>query len=398
MKQATFSTRFTLPSATLRAAAFVVLSAAAFSPARAQLSPPQARQPQNLSGNRLFNAYETQFQRAWTAILKDPIKLLEIGPVTEEKKNNLLLLQAGKDTNDYHRKLIVTHWDGNRFVTDTTSEFLGTALDALLVGRFRPTVKPTVVANAQLPKQPNSKEPAPSDAAATAPDTKEAAPKKTVSADKKKPRSLPASQIVTTEGVYTWNGSGFTRLFSSPPNLRLALALEGTPDQLVMKNGDASVVYEAGDTDTHPSAFLLAVNDPGYARMAIGTQPYEGSKEFTVNVRYMQSFWQNGKRWIVGLERGKPAPTPDDPNATTGDRLVVYTPKLSNRDKTFWQLTHSSDFDESWKSDALLGRVLDVRVGDPKNEGKDGILVLTSENDSAERHLTFFVPVVGKGR
>ena len=130
----------------------------------------------------------------------------------------------------------------------------------------------------------------------------------------------------------------------------------------------------------------------------IGTQPYEGSKDFTVNVRYMQSFWQNGKRWIVGLERGKPAPTPDDPNATTGDRLVVYTPKLSNRDKTFWQLTHSSDFDELWKSDALPGRVLDVRVGDPKNEGKDGILVLTSENDSTERHLTFFVPTVGKGR
>ena len=77
-------------------------------------------------------------------VLKDPIKLIEIGPVTEEKKNNLLLLQAGTETNDYRRKLIVTHWDGSRFVTDTTNEFLGTALDALLVGHFRPTLKPTV--------------------------------------------------------------------------------------------------------------------------------------------------------------------------------------------------------------------------------------------------------------
>ncbi len=191
---------------------------------------------------------------------------------------------------------------------------------------------------------------------------------------------------------------GFTRLFASPPNLRLSLVLDGTPDQMVMKNGDASVAYEAGETDTHQSAFLLAVADPGYARMAVGTQPYEGSKDFLPNVRYMQSFWQGSNRWIVGLERGKPAPTPDDPNATTGDKIVVYTPKLSNRDKSFWQLTRSSDFDESWKSDALPGRVLDVRVGDPKNEGKNGILVLTSENNNAERHLTFFAPTTGRVR
>ena len=339
-------------SAACRAALLVVCTAACVVPAHAQLSPPQARQPQTLSGNRLFNPFEVQFQRAWSAVLTDPIKLIEIGPATEDKKNSLLLLQAGRDTNDYKRKLIVTHWEGSRFVTDTTNEFIGTVLDALLVGHFRPTGKAAVI-------------PA-------------VASKEQTGKDKKKPKSTPTSQIVTTEGVYNWNGSGFTRLFASPPNLRLSLILEGTPDQLVMKNGDASVVYEAGETDAHPSQFLLTTGDPGYARMAVGTQPYDGSRDFAPNVRYMQSFWQNRNHWIVGLERGKPAPTKDDPNATTGDKLVVYTPKLSNREKTFWQLTRSSDFDESWKSEALPGRVLDVRVGDPKNEGKDGILVLTA--------------------
>lgn len=368
MKHATPFNRFYTRTAACRATVLAALLSATLLPTQAQLSPPQSRQPQNLSGNRAFNAFDVNFQRAWTAVLSEPVKLLEIGPVTEEKRNNLIFLQGGREATDYKRKLVVTHWDGSRFTTDATSEFIGTALDALVVGKFRPTAKPTI-----LPASQTSK-------------------------DKKKPKALPASQIVTTEGVYLWNGSGFTRLFASPPNLRLALVLDGTPDQMVMKNGDASVAYEAGETDTHQSAFLLAVADPGYARMAVGTQPYEGSKDFLPNVRYMQSFWQGSNRWIVGLERGKPAPTPDDPNATTGDKIVVYTPKLSNRDKSFWQLTRSSDFDESWKSDVLPGRVLDVRVGDPKNEGKNGILVLTSENNNAERHLTFFAPTTGRAR
>ena len=387
MKKATSFSPVCLFSAVRVVASFALLLTAGSVSAWAQL-PPQARQPQGSSGNRAFNPYETQFQRAWTAVLKDPIKLMEIGPVTEEKKNNLLLLQAGRETTDYRRKLIVTHWDGVRFVTDTTNEFLGTALDALLVGHFRSTPKAAVTPVTQIAAEP----------ATTDKNAGDRSTKPKTAKDKKKPKTQPNAQIVTTEGVYSWNGSGFTRLFSSPPNLRLALVLDGSPDQLVMKNGDNSVAYEAGDSDTHPSAFLLAVNEPGYARMAIGTQPFEGSKDFTANVRYMQSFWQNGKRWIVGLERGKPTPTPDDPNATTSDRLVVYTPKIANREKTFWQLTHSNDFEESWTSEALPGRVLDVRVGDPKNEGKDGILVLTSENDSTERHLTFFVPAAGRGR
>jgi len=54
------------------------------------------------------------------------------------------------------------------------------------------------------------------------------------------------------------------------------------------------------------------------------------------------------------------------------------------------------DLEESFRSDPLPGRVLDVRVGDPHNDGKPGILVLTSENDDKDRRLLFFA-VSGNG-
>ncbi len=344
-------------------AAVVLLAALSFTaaPIRAQQTlPPRAQ-----NGSRPFNPNDVTFGQAWTAAISDPVKLIEIGPVVEEKKNSLLLLIGGREPTDYKRRLIVTHWDGARFVPDTTSEFSGTALDALLAGRFRPSIRTVAPAAAPQPKG-------------------------------KKPRPQPTSQIVTTEGVYVWNGSSFTRLFASPPNLKLALILEGTPDQMVINYGDSSTIYEAGETDSHPSAYLLQPNDPGYVRMAVGTQTYEGLKDFTTNVRFMQSFWHERARWEVGLERGRPLAVTADPNATTGDRLVVYTPKLANRDKPFWKLTRADDFDLAWRSDPLLGRVLDVRVGDPKNEGKDGILVLTAENNDKERHLYFYLPTAGR--
>lgn len=319
----------------------------------------------NSSGNRAFNPFAVEFQQAWNAVLSDPVKLIEIGPVIEEKKNNLLLLVGGTEQNDYKRHLIITHWNGSRFITDTTSDFLGTAQDALLAGHFRVP-----------PKAVNSP-------AASAPKGK-------------KPKPQPSFQIVTTEGVYIWNGDSFSRLYASPPNLRLALVLDGTPDQLVINSGVNATPYEAGETDAHPSAFLLETTQAGYVRMAVGTQNYDGIKDFMPNVRFAQSFWQGRNHWEIGLVRGRSAPTPEDPDATTGDSLVVYTPKMINRDKTFWKLTRTDDLEESWRSAPLPGHVLDVRVGDPKNEGHDGILVLTSENNSKDRHLYFFLPTIGR--
>jgi hypothetical protein len=312
-------------------------------------------------GNRSKNPFQVTFQLSWEMPLQDPVKLIEIGPVTESDKNSLVMLVEGKTRSDLSRKLVVTHWDGFRLATDFSTDCLGSTPDALLVGHFR-TV-PVALA------PPNSK---------TAPPV--------------------THQIVTAEGVYEWSGHALKRLFESPPDLKMAILLDKSSDRLLTGIGDKTVVYEIGDKDAHPYPNELPADADGYARSGIGAQEFPGSEtlNMTPGVRYVQSFWSQQNRWMIGLARGRSAGIPDRPEVTTGDRLVVYTSKPGSREKNFWA-SGQSDLEEAWRSEPLPGRILDVRVGDPKNEGKLGLLVLTAQNNDTERHLTFFVATQGAG-
>jgi hypothetical protein len=321
-------------------------------------------------GNRAFNPFSVEFRRAWDLAITDPVKLVEIGPAKGDK-NNLLMLIGGRDSNDYKRELRVTTWAGFQFNTDFSTEFLGKAQDTLLLGHFR--------------------------------DTK-ASPEVKPARGKSAPKI--ARQIVTTEGVYEWTGGTFSRLFVAPADIKLALVLDKSPDQLLLGSGSAAQLYEIGDNDAHPSQMAALSDGGGYVRMGIGVQAASAtnssgsSPEIMPGVRFVQSLWIGRSRWYIGLLRGKPLSVPDLPDATTGDRLIVYTPQLKSRDKSFWAMSPKSftdDFEESWRSEPLPGRVLDVRVGDPKNEGKDGILVLTAENNDKARHLYFFAPATAFG-
>lgn len=307
-------------------------------------------QAQNAAANRLRNLFASQFQLAWQEPLPDPVKLIEVGPVLDDKKESLILLVGGADRGDAKRKLLVTHWDGFRFATDSSTDFLGSPLDALLVGHFRTPPK--------------------SEPGKTSPVT---------------------HQIVTTEGVYEWTGRALARLFEAPADLKLAILLDKSPDQLMSGIGDKTVVYEVGEEDAHPASDKAPAEGSGYVRYGVGTQDYPGSDtvSITPGVRYVQSYWSPQRRWVIGLIAGQPANLPDLPNATTGDRLAVYIPKQESRDKTFWA-TSRDDWEEAWRSSPLPGRVLDVRVGDPKNEGKPGILVLIADNRDRDRRLYFF--------
>jgi hypothetical protein len=313
---------------------------------------------------REYNPLRVAFKPAWDVVLPDLVKLIEIAPVIKDQDINVLMMVESGKPRDYRRTLLVTHWDGFRFSKDASTDFFGTVQDCLLVGRFRAAPKPVVVTTV-------------------------------VDKKAKKPTPPPSRQIVTTEGFYTWNSGGLARLYSSPPNLKLALTLDGALDQMVINSGDNSAVYEAGDADIHPSDFQSNGTESAYPRYGIGTQRYDGIEDFLPNVRYAQTYWNGRYRWQIGLLRGKPAGLRDLPDATTGDIVVVYVPKAANKDRVFLQLTRSDQYEESWRSPALPGRVLDVRVGDPKREGKLGILVLTSENDDRDRHLHYFELIEG---
>jgi hypothetical protein len=319
------------------------------------------------NSTREYNPQRMNFSQAWDWKLSDPVKLIDVAPVLNDREANLLLLVDSKQKADYRRKLVVTHWDGFRFVTDTSIDFFGATLDSLLAGRFRAVPKPATV---------------------------------TPVADKsdkkvKRPAALPIRQIATTEGIYQWTGGTLARLYSAPPNLRLALTQDGSSDQMVINSGDNAVIYEAGDTDVHPSDYTLTGEETGYPRFAIGAQPYDGMKEFLPGVRYVQTYFNGHYRWQIGVLRGKSTNNRDLPDATTGDRLVVYVPRAENKDKPFVQLIRTDQYEEAWRSPPVPGRILDVRVGDPKREGKSGILVLTAENDDKDHHLYYFTPIEG---
>ena len=110
---------------------------------------------------------------------------------------------------------------------------------------------------------------------------------------------------------------------------------------------------------------------------------------FQPGVRFVQTYWSGKNKWFIGLAMGASAGIPEEPKATVGDRLVVYTPRYVSREKSFWE-TQPQDLEESWRSEILPGRVLDVRIGDPKNDGKIGILVLTADKNTLERRLHFY--------
>lgn len=320
---------------------------------------PAAAQTSPFKGS--FNPYAVQFRRAWDYTLPDPVKLIDLGQTNTEKKQKLLLLGIGKNAADPKRKLVVTHWDGFRFSEDFSHDFVGSGLDALLVAHFR-TAPPAV--------QPAGTRPGP-----------------------------PSQwQIATGEGIYEWDGRTYSRLFAAPPEIKLAMMLDKMPDQLVCGVGDGAVAYEIGPKDVHP-ATAEATDSGGFVRYGVGTQDYAGAEGllFTGAIRYTQSFWEGNRRWVIGRLPGKAAELKDFPAATTGDRLVVFIPKAGGKDKNFWA-THADEMEEAWRGDPLPGRVLDVRVGDPKDENTIGILVLTAENQDKVYRLYYYVALDSNGR
>lgn len=324
--------------------------------------------------NRLYNAFRTQFKPSWNVAIRDPVKLVDIGPVTDSKRSNLVLLISGTTAGDTQRKLRILHWNGNSYDTDSESVSQSVGIDTLLLGKFHPGMNTTVVP---------ASVPAPS-----------VGDKSQKLQKPQKPRVTAPSrnlQVLTNSGIYSWADGSLQPLFARQlPDVKQSISLDNHLDLVVVGAGEGSLPYEFTQTEMKP-AVREKLSGGGFARFGIGLQPFPGSD--TVNlapgIHYVQSMWSGRNKWLIGLVRGQAAPTIADPNATKGDRLIVYTPKFQGRDKSFWE-TRMDDLEESWRSEPLPGHVLDVRVGDPHNDGKLGILVLTSENDDKDRRLIFF--------
>ena len=327
---------------------------------------PSASASQGNTGNRLFNPYRVEFRRDWDISLDDRVKLIALGPVSDSRKTNLVLLITGANVNDTQRKVRVTHWNESRFLTDSELSVQSLGTDTLLLGRFH-AGSPL---NVPVPVSTQKGKP-----------TKKVQPSKGV-------------QVLTNAGVYAWAGDLLARLAPAPPDVKLSIVQEGRLDQMLVGSGNGATAFEFANDDLKPSP-IEPLEGGGFVSMGVGMQEFNGSDGMTLgaNIKYAQTFWRDRNHWMIGLVKGRSAPTTEAPNATTGDQLIVYTPKFGSRDKSFWE-TKLDDLEVAWKGEPLPGRVLDVRVGDPKNTGKPGILVLTSESDDKIRRLYFFA--IGK--
>ncbi len=320
---------------------------------------PSTSSPSQNNGNRLYNAFSVKLTRTWSETLQDPVKLMDIAPVTGDR-SNLILLIEGNDPQDYRRKLRLTHWDGLRFAKDDETEFLGKPLDVLVSGLLHEPKPLTPMPGQKKPKRP-----------------------------------AQTRQIVASSGVYEWVDGKLNRFAEPPIGVKALIDLDKTPGYLLTGSGDGSNLFSLRDSALQQvNDWKVPEDSKGVVRFGIGLQDFDGSEAMQIEsgTRFVQAIWKDRQRWFVCLRRGKSASLPGLPNATTGDKLLIYIPKLSARDKSFWQMK-PEDFEVNDAAEAIAGRILDVRIGDPKNDGKEGILVLTAEGtDGKSRKLTFFAP------
>ncbi len=361
--------------------AFVVIAifSCVFVPRIDALSQVRARQQTSTAGRNLITI---SFSKIWDYQLERPARLIDVGPVTDTKRNNLIVLQPSDNANEGGRALLVLHWDGLRFSSDGRLDVRGQSIDFLMAGKFR---------SSHVSPQDHS----PFDRPSTVgrPPVNGTAAPRPVTPNVFNGQTLPPIQVVSTDGVYVWQKGALAKLYPTPldPRMGLVLGEQELDDRVICGTGDSATSYEIGLNRAQPSAEGAPTTGGGYARHGAGLQIFPGAEKMTLapGIRYVQSIWDGKYKWMIGVARGSAAPTDQNPAASTGDRLVVYVPKFASRGKSFWQLT-MDDFEEDWRSDSLPGHLLDVRIGEPKNDGKVGILVLTSENKDTEGHLYFY--------
>jgi len=192
-----------------------LLAISALLAASAALAQPPLNPQRSDNGNRLNNPFRTQFKPAWTMSIQDPVKLVDVGAVTDPKRTNLVLLVAGKNPTDTQRKLRVLHWNGSSYILDTELVSQSIGIDTLLLGKFSPGAPaPTIV------------------------------PSKTVGTTSKpqKRRDTGPSkgmQILTNTGIYSWYSNSLQPVFARQlPDVKQAIVLENRTDMVVVGAGD----------------------------------------------------------------------------------------------------------------------------------------------------------------
>ncbi len=308
------------------------------------------------------NTARLLLRQEWNTLLPQGAKLIDTGKVKHEQINYLAVLASGQNPKELRRTLYFMRWNGSRFVSESSLNLNGSLIDTLLVGHFRTTTISTL----------------------TGDKGKSGLQARTV-------------QVVASDGVLEWNGKDWDKISPAPLGIKGQIEMGKRYNILLTGVGDQVQTHslENNSLQAVPN-FTPPSEEDTFFQFGIGSQDFPGVESLRMGqgTRYIQSHWRAQNRWMIGLLPGKLTPTQDDPKATVGDRLLLFAPRLSAQTKSFWA-SSQSEMDEVWRSDAFPGQVLDVRIGDPRNDGKEGLLVLVAENEGRDRRLYFFTRGTG---
>ncbi len=313
---------------------------------------------QKKNGGNSFGVRQIGFRQEWVSVMPQGAKLFDLGRVKQDQTPYLTVMATNINPKDPRRTVSLMRWNGSRFIAESTVDVAGAVVDVLLAGNYR------TLGTAG-----------------------------TATGDKGRARGFVRSvQVIASEGILEWNGKDFERVSPAPIGVKGEILMGRRLCVLMAGAGDQTTTYEfVGNEVRVTKDFVVPQEEDTFLRFAIGSQDFPGSEALRLGAgtRYIQSHWKGQNRWMIGLLTGRLVPLQDDPKATVGDRVVVYAPRQGTPEKTFWASSFG-DLEEVWRSEALPGKILDVRVGDPRNDGKEGIMVLVSENEGKERRLYFF--------
>jgi hypothetical protein len=188
---------------------------------------------------------------------------------------------------------------------------------------------------------------------------------------------VPVCQIVVPGAFYNWNGKEYARRTTTRPLVPMGTLRTRTGDEqlLVREASDFSVFTidpkAEGEAWLKKSASPLAAGPAGkeYSRGVLHIPEPEMKAAFppVVAAVGLMAFW----------------------DAANDNKPLRLAGRFSDKGSISNLVLLGPAGKETWRSEALDGRIGDVSFGDPKGEGREGLLVLTASNGGKERTIYF---------
>ncbi|HLJ57136.1 MAG TPA: hypothetical protein VKT77_19015 [Chthonomonadaceae bacterium] len=267
------------------------------------------------------------FRYAWKEEFKTLPRRIAIGDVTGDGTPRLVTLSE-KASDKNSATLDVLKWDGKSFVSEFTGEAKAAA-DRLAVGKFGGPDRPAV--------------------------------------------------ILTSDALWSWNGSTFVRRAAASPMpiIGAARMQDGTERVVLAPASNKLLAYSVNLNSVKQNDWLIdPIPAPGAPKSVWGDM--HATPEFMTAMGVPQQLGDAGVYGLLYLKRPNVyyIYQLDRDTAITADPANPGKPKVVFTNTYFITFRETKTGDTLWTSPKLPGTGLDLVIDDPKNPGKQGLLVL----------------------